>query len=87
MKKVGKVTLKEREEIYCLYEKINALKNLQLIVEIPELKSKLERDIERIQCESDQWWESKSKGYQWESKENGSWMIDFNTYDIFLVEK
>ena len=46
MVRVGKVTVEERDEIRNIYEKINALRNLQLIVEEENLyKNEVENFI------------------------------------------
>lgn len=87
MEKVGQVTTEERDEIRNMYEKINALRNLQLIVEKENLKKTLKNDIENVQKEFDEWWGKKAEKYQWESKNDASWVIDFNSNDIFLTTK
>ena len=33
-----------------------------------------------------EWWNTKSDKYHWESSDEGSWEIDFNTCDIYLTE-
>lgn len=32
-----------------------------------------------------QWWDTMSSKYQWESAPNGNWGIDFQTNEIILV--
>ena len=31
------------------------------------------------------WWDTMSQKYQWESAENGNWEINFETCEIYLV--
>ena len=56
MVRVGKVTVEERDEIRNIYEKINALRNLQLIVEEENLYKKVEKDLQNVEKEFDEWW-------------------------------
>ena len=87
MVRVGKVTVEERDEIRNIYEKINALRNLQLIVEEENLYKKVEKDLQNVEKEFDEWWGEKAKKYQWKSKDDASWIIDFSSNDIFLTTK
>ena len=34
-----------------------------------------------------QWWDSMSQKYDWESTDGGNWEIDFETCDIYLVKR
>ena len=87
MGRVGKVTVEERDEIRNIYEKINALRNLQLIVEEENLYKKVEKDLQNVEKEFDEWWGEKARKYQWKSKDDASWIIDFSSNDIFLTTK
>ena len=87
MVRVGKVTVEERDEIRNIYEKINALRNLQLIVEEENLYKKVEKDLQNVEKEFDEWWGEKARKYQWQSKDDASWIIDFSSNDIFLTTK
>lgn len=89
MVRVGKVTVEERDEIRNIYEKINALRNLQLIVEEENLYKKVEKDLQNVEKEFDEWWwgGEKARKYQWKSKDDASWIIDFSSNDIFLTTK
>ena len=82
MVRVGKVTVEERDEIRNIYEKINALRNLQLIVEEENLYKKVEKDLQNVEKEFDEWWGEKARKYQWKSKDDASWIIDFSSNDI-----
>lgn len=62
MVRVGKVTVEERDEIRNIYEKINALRNLQLIVEEENLYKKVEKDLQNVEKEFDEWWGGGGKG-------------------------
>ena len=87
MVRVGKVTVEERDEIRNIYEKIHALRNLQLIVEEENLYKKVEKDLQNVEKEFDEWWGEKARKYQWKSKDDASWIIDFSSNDIFLTTK
>jgi len=87
MVRVGKVTVEERDEIRNIYEKINALRNLQLIVEEENLYKKVEKYLQNVEKEFDEWWGEKARKYQWKSKDDASWIIDFSSNDIFLTTK
>lgn len=86
MKKVGEITADECKEIDDLYEKIKALKNLELVQMSEVLKSKTKQDIQKLQYDFDLWWENKAKKYQWEMINNGHWIVNFSTNEIFLTE-
>lgn len=87
-KLVGKVTPEQRDEIQTLYERRNALKELFKVVpkDNQDLYERVVADMAQTQKNFDQWWEDRSKEYQWEGKKNGRWEIDFDTCDIFLCE-
>ena len=90
MKKcVGKVSIEEKNEILKLYERINGLKELAKILtsENTELYEKLVNDLGETTCKFHDWWNEKSKKYEWESSDEGCWEIDFNTCEIFLVDE
>jgi CXXX repeat modification system protein len=87
-KKVGIVTETERDEIRQLYERINGLKELTKIVdsENHELYDKLVTDMGSSVTRFQEWWNTKSNKYHWESSDVGSWEIDFDTCMIYLTE-
>ncbi|MEY8285683.1 CXXX repeat peptide modification system protein [Lachnospiraceae bacterium 50-23] len=68
MVRVGKVTVEERDEIRNIYEKINALRNLQLIVEEENLYKKVEKDLQNVEKEFDEWWGGKGEKISMEVK-------------------
>lgn len=85
-KKVGKVTLIEKTEIQSLFERKNGLIELAKIIK-PEdaIYEKLVSDMGSTATKFQNWWESMSQKYQWESVENGHWEIDFGSGEIILV--
>ena len=88
MKKlVGQVTLEEKNEIQMLFERRNGLNELAKILTADnvELYEKLVRDMGETGTKFQQWWDSMSQKYSWESSENCSWEINFETCEIFLV--
>ena len=86
-KKVGQVTLDERDEIQTLFERRNGLAELAKILtaDNADLYEKLVKDMAETQSKFQGWWDRVAKQYQWESQENGHWEIDFETCDIYLV--
>lgn len=86
-KKVGKVTTEERDAIQVLFERRNGLNELAKIVtpnnEI--LYEKLIKDMGETSSKFQHWWDRMFSKYQWESGENASWEIDFETCEIYLV--
>lgn len=90
MKKiVGKVTEAERDEIQSLFERRNGLNELAKVLspDNVELYEKLVTDIGRNTTMFQKWWDDMSTKYSWESKEGGSWSIDFGTCEIWLVDE
>lgn len=87
-KVVGKVTETERNEIQTLFERRNGLNELAQILtaDNTELYEKLVKDMGKTGMEFQNWWDTMSQKYQWESSPNGHWSIDFDTCDIYLEE-
>lgn len=88
MKKlVGCVTLEERDEIQSLFERRNGLTELAKILNADDidLYNKLVKDMGETSVRFQQWWNTMSDKYKWESSDNGSWEIDFESCKIFLV--
>lgn len=85
---VGKVDFEEKNEIQRLYERLNGLKELAIILtsDDSELYEKLVTDLDTTTSKFQNWWNEKFEKYKWESSEEGSWEIDFNTCEIFLEE-
>ncbi|AUN02486.1 CXXX repeat peptide modification system protein [Clostridium botulinum] len=94
IKKVGMVTEIEKNEILSIFERRNALKELQMTLEQNSLESliedtldhKVRRDLENMEKIFQGWWQDKGEKYQWESIENGEWEINFKTHEIYLKE-
>lgn len=86
-KEVGSVSPEERDEIQALFERKNGLSELAKILssENESLYEKLVRDLGVNTTLFQNWWNEKSKKYQWESADNGNWEIDFSTCKIYLV--
>ncbi len=87
-KLVGQVTVEEKNEIQTLFERRNGLSELAKILtpDNAELYEKLVKDMGETATKFQQWWDTKARGYKWESVENGSWEINFETCEIFLVK-
>lgn len=89
MKKVvGQVTLEEKNDILALFERRNGLNELAKILtpENEALYQKLVKDMGETGTKFQQWWDSMSTKYQWESTPNGNWEINFDTCEIFLID-
>lgn len=86
-KLVGQVTIEEKNEIQTLFERRNGLRELTKIVTADnnDLYEKLVKDMGETSTKFQQWWDTMSQKYQWESAENGNWEINFETCEIFLV--
>ena len=86
-KKVGQVTPEEKNEIQQLFERRNGLNELAKILNADntELYEKLVKDMGETGTKFQGWWDRMSQKYQWESAQNGSWEINFETNEIYLV--
>ena len=87
-KLVGKVTESERDEIQMLFERRNGLNELAqvLTADNTELYERLVADMGQTATRFQNWWDRMATKYQWESSEDGSWEIDFDSCEIFLSE-
>lgn len=91
---VGVVNEEEKNELRTAFERKLALNDLEIAlndIELSEVEEK--RLIEKIKndiiCNNElieNWWKSGYNKYNWESKYDGTWTIDFETNEIFLVE-
>lgn len=89
MKKlVGQVTVEEKDEIQTLFERRNGLNELAKILSVDnvELYEKLVKDMGETGTKFQNWWDTMSQKYQWESTPDGRWEIDFETCNIYLVK-
>lgn len=89
MKKiVGQVTVEEKNEIQALFERRNGLNELAMILtaENTILYEKLVKDMGETGTKFQQWWDTMSQKYQWESVEGCNWEINFDTCVIYLVK-
>ena len=86
-KKVGQVTVEEKKEIQQLFERRNGLNELARVVTVDNtnLYEKLVKDLGETGTRFQQWWDSMAQKYHWESSDNGSWEINFDTCEIILV--
>ena len=86
-KKVGQVTVEEKKEIQQLFERRNGLNELARVVTVDntDLYEKLVKDLGETGTRFQQWWDSMAQKYHWESGDNGSWDINFDTCEIILV--
>lgn len=88
MKKiVGKVTEREKNEILSLFERRNGLNELAKIITADNeaLYEKLVKDMGETGLKFQKWWDDMADKYQWESREEGNWEINFDTCEITLI--
>ena len=86
-KLVGQVTVEEKNEIQTLFERRNGLSELAKILtpDNSELYEKLVKDMGETTTKFQRWWDEKAQKYGWESAKDGTWEINFETSEIFLV--
>jgi CXXX repeat modification system protein len=83
--KVGEVTEEEKKEILTLFERKNGLAELAKIVKSNDaLYDKMVMDMGVTATKFQAWWDRMAIKYQWESKEDGNWEINFETNEIIL---
>lgn len=84
---VGQVSQEECNEIRQLFERRNGLNELAKIITVDNsaLYERLIKDMGETATKFQDWWNRMGTKYNWESAENGSWEIDFNDCQIFLV--
>jgi len=84
---VGRVSPEEGNQILKLFERKNGLYELMKIIDISNerLYDKLVEDMGRTTTQFQKWWDDMAIKYQWETVQNGTWEIDFRTFDIYLV--
>lgn len=90
MKKcVGCVSEQERDEIRKLFERKNGLSELAKIITADnnELYERIVMDLGETSVRFQNWWNDMSQKYNWESKENFMWEINFDTCEIFLAKQ
>lgn len=86
-KNVGHVSEEERDEIQALFERRNGLNELAKVLspDNTELYERLIKDLGETSTRFQSWWSRMSDKYNWESRPDGNWEIDFNSCEIFLV--
>lgn len=86
-KTIGTVTDQERNDIQSLFERRNGLNELAKILtaDNAELYERLVKDLGETGSKFQNWWDTMSQKYRWESDANGHWEINFDTCEIILV--
>ncbi len=90
LKRVGKLTPEERDEIKRLYERKNGLTELFKTLtdvdkaETAKLYDKIVDDMARTTAQYQKWFEDASKKYSWKSLPGYSWQVDFDACEVFL---
>lgn len=82
---VGVVTLIECKEIQLLHERKNSLLELAKILTVNDsIYEKVIHDLSLTNVRFSEWWDNMKKKYQWESKANSHWEINFENCNIYL---
>lgn len=86
-KKVGQVSVDEKNQIQALFERKNGLIELSKIIDSnnTSLYEKLVIDMGETNVRFQNWWNEMSTKYAWEKALDGEWEIDFQTCEIFLI--
>jgi CXXX repeat modification system protein len=89
---VGKVSLKERDEIRALFERRSGL--LELVQSLSKngggmldnavFYEKVVADLGKTTTRFQKWWDDKAKAYGWRGKPGWQWSIDFDTCQISM---
>lgn len=84
---VGRVSEDEKNEIQHLFERRNGLKEMAKILPADnvELYEKLVKDLGETSVKFQRWWDDMSAKYSWETSADGSWEINFQTNEIYLI--
>jgi CXXX repeat modification system protein len=92
-KEVGRVTPEERDQIQRLFERRNGLVELSKTLaglsreelDKSSLYDKVIADLGTVTVQFQSWWDAMKEKYQWESRPQGNWEINFQTCAIYLV--
>ena len=87
-KLLSTVSLFEKNQIRRYFERNNSLKELKLIVPLEDktLLKQINKDINQVQLDYQNWWEAKSKEYGWVHDKFHHWEINFDTGDVTIVK-
>jgi len=89
--KCGKVTEEEKDQIRKLYTRKIALTELFSTLSKCNLETcmgfydKVVMDYGETTASFQAWWEEAAQRYGWPSREGGSWKVDFETHEVYLV--
>jgi len=91
-RKIGSVTPEERDEMKALFERKNGLSELLRVLtgsgceesSNRKIYDRVVRDMGEVKTKSQGWWDEKGVKYDWEKIKGYSWMIGFDTCDIYL---
>ena len=92
---VGKVSLKERDEIRTLFERRSGL--LELVQSLSQNGSgllenavfyeKVVADLGKTTTRFQKWWDDKAKAYGWQGKPGWQWSINFDTCQVSMNKR
>ncbi len=85
-KRVGQVTVEEKNQIQQLFERRNGLTELSkvLTADNTELYERLVKDMDETTSKFQGGWNAMAAKYNWEGADYGNWEINFETCEIFL---
>jgi len=88
-KRVGQVTVEERDGIRAMFERKSAL--LELFKSLADgdqmndaVYEKVVADLGKVTTRFNDWWSAMRTKYQWESAADGHWEIDFEDASVYL---
>jgi CXXX repeat modification system protein len=89
-KRVGQVSVQERDEMRAIFERKNGLTELfKSLADSAQVNSalydKLVADVGTATTRHSQWWSAMSKKYGWQSAPDGRWEIDFDDCSVYLL--
>ena len=79
--------MKESDQLSSRREFLRKLGSMALPADNGVLYEKMVQDMGRTQTAFKKWWDDMSKKYAWKSIEGGNWEIDFDSCEVFLIEK
>jgi CXXX repeat modification system protein len=85
---LNRISYAETTEIRHLFERRNSLTELLLIVspEDTDLLFQITDDLNKTKTDYQNWWNLKSKEYEWVQEANQHLEINFDTGDVLLVK-
>lgn len=85
---IGKVSDTEKEEIRTIYNRKNSLMELaKSITSDDSIYERLILDICETNSKYQLWWNNMSSKYNWEKCDNTNYRLDFESCEVYLIQK